>query len=248
MIFTDIKISNFMTYRIRDLIKWERLTGRSFASFDAGSEDDVVALLYASSGQDGSYTLEQYRRVYARSRHVMASELERLRSAGRVLAQYAAAGAAGGDEAAGGKEAGGGGLAEAAYALVAEGMDAGYLLDELPLWELRPLAEAFAERRRQEDERLKSMMEVWRLVAYWSVVPHVKRGSVKSPGALFRFPWEAAGREADGGKAIEEHGGEFRRLMEEGGGAWADVLAGGKGHGKKMTDEKEEARDGEADV
>ena len=233
-----------MTSKIGDLIKWERLSGRSFAAFDAASEDDVVMLLYVTSGQDGSYTLDEYRRVYERSRHVMTSEVERMRRAGKVMAQFAAGVApAGGtdDEAAGGD--GSARLADAAYALIADGMDAEYLLERLPLWELRPLAEAFAARRQADDEKMKSAMTVWRLMAYWSVVPHVKRGAVKSPEALFRFPWEAEAGKVDGKKAIDEHGEEFMRLMSEGGGRWAELAAGkGKGKDKEKTKEEEDGK------
>lgn len=200
-------------FKIRDLIKWERLTGRPFPSFDPTCRDDFDALLYATSGMDAGYTLDEFRAVVGRNPRLMGEESRRVERARRMMEQYAAAASANQNPDSPSRAVT---VAETAYALIAAGMDAAYLLEQLPVWEMPPLAEAFAARDEAEWSRFKSACEVWRLVAYFSVVPHVRRGAVKDARSLFRFPWEQQRTRRDALADIERHEAEFREFMATG--------------------------------
>lgn len=207
-------------FKIRDLIKWERLTGRPFPSFDPTCRDDFDALLYATSGMDAGYTLDEFRAVVGRNPRLMGEESRRVERARRMMEQYAAATSTFQNPdspiQSPNPQSRAVTVAETAYALIAAGMDAAYLLEQLPVWEMPPLAEAFAARDEAGWSRFKSACEVWRLVAYFSVVPHVMRGAVKDARSLFRFPWEQQRTRRDALADIERHAAEFREFMASG--------------------------------
>lgn len=204
-------------YKIKDLVFWERITGKSFVAFDVSSPGDYVALMYATSGKCEEYTLEEYSQAVGSNPKVAKAQARRMARLDKIAGQMKAtpAEAIGGND--GGKdgEASPGSLTETAYWLISEGFNAEYLLEKLPLWELPHVAKAYAAKRDGEFNLHKSTCETIRLAAWYSVLPHVKRGTVKKPTDMFLFPWELRDKKKNGQEALRKHQDEFKRFMED---------------------------------
>ena len=207
-------------FKIKDIIKWERLRGRGFHTFNIDDREDLAALLYVTSGQDGSCTLESFTRVMGSNAMLHRREMSRVSMSWQVLGQWSARvvpkDGSSDDTDRGEAQT----VAVEAYALIAAGADADYVLEKLPLWELPALAKAYAEQGKVEAERFKSSCEVWRMMAYVSVAPHVKRGSLKGARSLWSYPWDKQQETEDERTA---HEAEFRQFMAGGAALWSQL-------------------------
>lgn len=204
--------------KICNLIAWERLTGRPFPTFDPTCDDDITAWLYVTAGTSArSTTLDGYRAALASSPRVSRREYDRARRAAEWSRQWVAKESKADDAKDGKADGQPPTVAEAAYALIADGFDAAYLLQGLPYWELGDVARAFAAKRDRDEATWRASAEIWRTAAYAIVIPHVRRGTLKRPADLWRYPWEAEAKSRDAAADLKAHEDEFRRFMATGG-------------------------------
>jgi len=77
--------------------------------------------------------------------------------------------------------------------IVDGGIDAGYVMDRMELWEIPAILNAI-QKRKQEG------LEYKRLFTWMSMLPHLAQDSVCSPEKLLPFPWEVESE--DVGQAI----------------------------------------------
>lgn len=166
---------------LRTLIRWEQLRGKPYAAFDPADTDDLDALLYVRQlALDPAATppFGTWRRVLQNGR-IRARLLEALRREQEVQAQFTPRRQE--------TEAGGDGaqtMARLAAWLVAEGMDAGYVMDRMELADAEAFVSAFDDRRRQR-------LEAQRLWTWLGMLPHTGTKPFPHGAAdIYRFPWD----------------------------------------------------------
>lgn len=74
-------------------------------------------------------------------------------------------------------------IGELAYSLIAKGIDAHYIMNELSIIDLPYLIEAISRTKLKD-------MESQRLWTYLSILPHVDSSKLKSPKDIMPFPWD----------------------------------------------------------
>ena len=77
--------------------------------------------------------------------------------------------------------------------IVDGGIDAGYVMDRMELWEIPSILNAIQKRKQEK-------LEYTRLFTWMSMLPHLAQDSVSSPEKLLPFPWETESE--DVGQAI----------------------------------------------
>nr|DAD69819.1 MAG TPA: hypothetical protein [Siphoviridae sp. ctfYP22] len=77
--------------------------------------------------------------------------------------------------------------------IVDGGIDAGYVMDRMELWEIPSILNAIQKRKQEK-------LEYTRLFTWMSMLPHLAQDSVCSPEKLLPFPWETESE--DVGQAI----------------------------------------------
>lgn len=182
---------------IKALIRWEQLRGRSFNFFEPTDAEDVTALLYVYALAQGHFcTLEEFRMVVdskAPSIDELGKRLEREQAvANQFIAKVSQADEA--DEAGEPMT-----IQQVAAHLIAAGLSPRYVLEEMELCDLTALMQAVRDRRKDE-------LQSQRLWTFFSMLPHVGKGALKTPQDLFTFPWEveAERQEADAKKEEEK--------------------------------------------
>lgn len=195
---------------IAAIIRWERLTDRSFATLDLGDEDDVLRLLYCASKDaiESESTYEVFANAMRGSKRMLNAALRAINRHNAYIAQFQHAEPKGQSNAKNDNPERIGAIA--ARLIVQGGMSPDFVLNNMPLDDISVYAEALSEQFKREEESR-------RLWTFFSVLPHVKEGALKTVKDLYRFPWEeaeiASRAEADLAKLrATEH--EFREQLK----------------------------------
>lgn len=175
--------------KIKTYIRWEQLTGKPFQQFDPLNDNDHAALLYVRALERGAaqgYTLEEFRRTMVNSHlnNRQAEEAEREMAVQRQFIRNTTAAVNSQEEE--GEQAS---IATIASWLIAEGLDAHFVMEELEQQDLPNIVKAYEGKR-------KERMEADRLWTWLGMLPHIN--AKKFPNGvkdIIRFPWEAEDRQ-----------------------------------------------------
>lgn len=183
---------------IKALIRWEQLRGKSFNSFQTADAEDATALLYVYALAQGHFcTLDEFRMVVDANSQAVEQLSKRLTREQAVASQFTTDTPQGVD----GEQAQGEAmtLQQVAAHLIAAGLSPRYVLEEMELCDLPALMQAIKDKRKEE-------LQSQRLWTFFSMLPHVGKGALKTPQDLFTFPWEVGQehREADAKKEEEK--------------------------------------------
>ena len=169
----------FITMRltIKNIIKWERMRGKTFSEMSYANKEDVLTLLYVTSGKDNECTLSQYKEAVTRS-PILRKEIKEIEKESAILRQYE------GERAeTTGESKGNASVSEMAGLLAMAGIDTAYLMNEMRIDEIPVFMEAY-ERKRKEE------MEQQRINTWFTILPHVNTKKLRRPQDLYTFPWE----------------------------------------------------------
>lgn len=163
------------------MILWEQMTGRSFGEADFSDEEDVRRVQYCScvAYADEPFTYREFVAMLA-SRRVAASVAKAMARYNDFMAQFIPARDA---ARADGNAAGQPRMGQVAARLIAHGMDAHFVLDEMTVTDLPMYLEAI-------DDIFKQQEESRRLWTFYTIMPHVDTRKLRTPQHLCRFPWE----------------------------------------------------------
>lgn len=178
-------------------IRWEKMTDRPFTSLDYGNEEDLVRLCYcASIAADTTIDtpFKTYRKAFETSSKVSKATLQAIRRLNAFMSQFQTMKLDKDvkiDEITDEPE-----RIErvASYLIVTGGMDARYVLYDMPLEYISIFVEGVAERTRQQ-------MENERFWTWLLLKPHDAKNAYPTPKRLMTFPWE---REENASKAVSE--------------------------------------------
>lgn len=195
---------------IEAIIRWEQMTGRSFATIDLSEDRDMRHLLYcttvvgADNGPDSPVTFEIFERMlgngklYDRMRRELSARSE-------FVAQFVRRQKTQ-DAAESGPHQTGTIASIAARLIITGGMDAHFVMRELFVEDLPMYIEALNDRIHQE-------LESMRLWTYLQVLPHVNGKKISSPKKLFTFPWEKEEEERNARERIKRDEDQLRRFL-----------------------------------
>ena len=166
---------------LRAMTLWELMTGRSFSEVDFSDGEDVRKVPYCScvAYADEPFTYREFVTMLA-SRRVAASVAKAMARYNDFVSQFITARDAprtDGDAAPHPR------MGQIAARLIAHGMDARFVLDEMTVADLPIYLEAI-------DEIFKQQEESHRLWTFYSIMPHVDARKLRTPQHLCRFPWE----------------------------------------------------------
>lgn len=174
---------------VRDLLRYERLLGRSIFA----DEPDGATLIYCTTPEAYTrYTLEEWSRTTLGASAFMAEEAKELARELSALQQYSKVEAR--DERSEVREEPTANsqqpraLTDVVTELLTEGVvPADYLLERAELWELTIYIDATQRKRQQRLERE-------RLWSYMGLLPHIDSKKIKRPEDLIPFAWDEEAR------------------------------------------------------
>ena len=197
-----------MRLTLEALVRWEQLRGKPFGRMDYRDAGDVEALLYTTALCAGRVhtTFDLFRKVLPRRKEGDAMRAA-LMEAQRVLAQFQRERK---EQPAGKEEPADCLIGELAAWLVAQGMEARYVMKEMELCDLSLYVEAFRRRRHEE-------LEERRMWVYLQMLPHIDRKSLPDgERSLMLFPWERETMEAEQRNREKEDMRRFEAFMKQG--------------------------------
>lgn len=195
-------------FKIKTVIRWEQLRGKSFSLMDYADKDDVETLLYATTiciNEGQMYTLKEFRLTQANDK-VTAEMVKSLEREMSVLAQFQKnKGLPVSNSESDNSET----IGSIVSLLIMNGLEANYAYNEMELCDLPLFIEAY-ERKRKEQ------MESSRLWTYLSILPHVDGRKIPSPQELYAFPWEEKEMEEKAMQAIQEDADKLEAFFNRG--------------------------------
>ena len=179
---------------LRAVLLFEKLTARSFASFDIKDGENIPELIYClqrcESG-GSSMPFDAWCSVLD-SEEVALSLLSRLERTLENLAPLTpSVNSEGQDDDSEGLDF----TTIASMIIVEGGVDASYAMDRMELWEIPAILDAIHNRK-------KETLEYKRLFSWMVMLPHISKESACSPEKLLPFPWEVESK--DSGQEIFE--------------------------------------------
>lgn len=179
---------------LRAVLLFEKLTARSFASFDIKDGENIPELIYClqrcESG-GSSMPFDTWCSVLD-SEEVALSLLSRLECTLENLAPLTpSVNSEGQDDDSEGLDF----TTIASMIIVEGGVDASYVMDRMELWEIPAILNAIHNRK-------KETLEYKRLFSWMVMLPHISKESACSPEKLLPFPWEVEVK--DSGQEIFE--------------------------------------------
>ena len=176
----DIKIK----LTIKACCLFEQMTGKSF--FRCETTEDVIHMLYAMYvvTNDSTMSYQTFLSVLENKRVARALMVE-YNNICKFLEQMKLS-----EQINKYNEGGTGGEGEemnitklATSLIVLHGLDPGYVMEKMQIWEIIPYFECADSKRKMElvDKRF------W---TYLTILPHVDGKKIKSPESLFKFDWE----------------------------------------------------------
>lgn len=172
--------------KLKTLLRWEQLRSKPYATLDPADPADFEALLYVQALDAGTargHTLDTFRRTLQKAPQLYERQVDALRREMETIAQFIPATEPSSAEPPA-TDTPPAPLAETAAFLVAEGMDAHFVLEELEMPDIATFINAYRQRRQER-------MEASRLWTWLGILPHTgTRHFPNGPRDLFRFPWE----------------------------------------------------------
>lgn len=191
-------------------IRWEKMSDRPFTTLDYGDEEDLMRLCYcATIAADPTIdtTYAAYRKAFETSQKVSKATLQEIKRLNAFMSQFQTVKL---DQDVKIDE-----ITEeperiervASYLIVTGGMDAHYVLCDMPFEYIQLFVEGVAERTRQQ-------MENDRFWTWLLLKPHDVKNAYPDPRQLMTFPWEKASIEAEAARNIERHKEEINAFFE----------------------------------
>lgn len=163
-----------MRLTLKNIIRWEQLMNLSFSMVDFNNEKHTAALIYIATEQPVTFDIFM-KTIFSKGyKQEALSLIKELKRTNQFLPQRESKKGASQEEQTIGK---------LAYSLIAKGIDAHYVMNELSIIDLPYLIEALSDKEKQD-------MESQRLWTYLSILPHIDSSKLKSPKDIMPFPWD----------------------------------------------------------
>ena len=166
---------------IKAIIRTEQLIGKPFSEIDYQNEHEVYSLLYCTILVNNNLliTFEEFKEI-AGNKKQFSTMIKELESINKIISQFQTEKETPNTES-GEKEPQY--LRNIAAALIANGINASFVMNEMEIPDIHYFAKAIEQNKKEE-------MEAGRLWTYLSILPHVDTKKMKSAQDLMLFPWE----------------------------------------------------------
>lgn len=188
-----------MKITLKDIIRWEQLTGKSFFNIDYSNEDDLEYLLYVCDNSE--VTFDTFKEVF-KSRKVVDKMLKDLNRYLAISSQFMLK-----------QEDGKSGEKDTRYMkdvvsfIIVSGVDPHFVMEEMELQDLPPIVKALETKRRIS-------LEDKRTFTYLTMLPHIDTSKLKNGMEdILSFPWDSEKPTAEKQPVMSEE--EFDRIMEQ---------------------------------
>ena len=195
-----------MKLTIKSIIYWEMLKGRPFASFSQSSKNDIDSMLYSIYICTGgiSCTESVFKRTLENPKTAMKMYKDfffLMEIMSQFQYQKRGSETAVKDEAES--------ILHIAAFLIAEGMDAAYVMNEMQMHEIPIFLEAYADKRKEH-------MENKRMWTYLTILPHLTKPLEGGSSSLVSFPWEEQEAQENKKRQDERDIETFNQFMKKG--------------------------------
>lgn len=181
---------------LKAICLFEGLRNKSYQEIRMDEEEDVVAFLYAMNigGKGEECTLREMREVL-KSKAVFQSMKKQLEMEMEMAEQVRISCeevAASIDEESQKPHR----VSDIAHMIIANGIDAHYVMYEMGIWELPSMVMAIENKKRED-------VEMQRLLTYYTIMPHIDISRAKAIKDIIPLPWEID-KTAESAEEIEE--------------------------------------------
>ena len=183
-----------MRLTIKSIIRWEQLSSKPFTDIDITSESDIETLLYCTSEMNVPF--DTYKGIFE-SPKIVKKKISDLVSYMSVYAQFVPKSDDKGENQY---------IRDIASSLIASGIDAHFVFEELELQDLPIITKAIEERKKED-------MESKRLFTYLTILPHIDSSKLPNGAKdLLPFPWDEEIKEETPTPPTEE---EYNNYVEQ---------------------------------
>jgi hypothetical protein len=191
--------SFYMKITLKDIIRWEQLTGKSFFNIDYSDEDDLEYLLYVCDHSE--VTFGTFKEVF-KNRKVVDKMLGEFNRYLALSSQFMP-----------GQDDGKGGEKDTRYMkdivsfIIVSGVDPHFVMEEMELQDLPLIVKALETKRRIS-------LEDKRTFTYLTMLPHMDTSKLKNGMEdILSFPWDNEKPKVQKQPVMSEE--EFDRIMEQ---------------------------------
>ena len=187
--------------KIKNIIRYEQLSGKSFSDFDSSNENDVITLLYCI--ELPKETFEVYKKTAKVAEKALFNEIKKINDEMVLINQFSTVQS---DESTAESDTKKHEMvSNIVAALIYGGLDAHFVMEEMEIADL-PLFIKGLETKKKEK------LENWRLWTFFTVLPHVGKG-ISKPQDLIKFTWEEDTEKQEAAKTLEDSKDLFDAFM-----------------------------------
>lgn len=187
---------------MKAIIRVEQLLGKSFNSINYDNEKEIMALLYCCvlENNDVRMTLEEFKDIFSVDKH-LKSAIRKFEHESKITAQFTHK-----SEKVSDNEQETGYVSELISALIFEGLDPDYVLNQMELSDIPFMVKAYEKKR-------KESMEESRLWTFYTILPHIDTKKIKKPSDIITFPWEIEQQEEEDQELIQRNEELFQAFI-----------------------------------
>ncbi|MDR2057636.1 MAG: hypothetical protein LBP83_05035 [Dysgonamonadaceae bacterium] len=193
-----------MKLTIRAIIKWEQLNRKPFASMNYADANDIASLFYTCTQSDeAGISLSEFKKnLTDESLKEMIKNFEKQTA---IASQFQAVSKKKIEES---KDSDPVYIKDLVPALVMNGLDVHFALDEMELYDIPIYLKAY-------DQKIRRELESSRLWAFIQVSPHLSK-KIKTPKDLYPFGWEIEEQKEQSKEELEKGMSVFEAFMNSG--------------------------------
>jgi len=191
--------------KIKNIIRYEQLTDKSFSAFDSTNEDEVLALLYCIELPE--QTFEVFKRTTATAKRALESYLKKVNGYMEFISQFFSETKKKTDEANSDNKKPEK-VTDLISILLFSGIDTRYVMEEMEIQDL-PMFIGGLEKKKRAD------LENDRLWTFYHILPQVGKGITK-PQDMCPFPWEEKEIEQSAKEDIERNAEKYNDFIKNG--------------------------------
>jgi len=187
-----------MKITLKNIIRWEQITGKSFFDMDYSSEEDIQYLLYVCDNSD--VTFDVFKEVF-KNKKVVREMIKGISKYLTVSSQFMPK-----SEDSKGDGDNKGCMKDIISFLIVSGIDPHFVMEEMEIQDLPLLAKSLETKRRTE-------LEDKRTFTFLTMLPHMDTSKLKNGVEdILSFPWDNEEEEEKTEVMSEE---EFEKIMNQ---------------------------------
>jgi hypothetical protein len=185
--------------KIKNIIRYEQLSGKSFSDFDSNDENDVITLLYCIELPKEAF--EVYKKTAKVAEKALFNEIKKINDEMILINQFSSVKLEESNTVTESDAKKHEMVSNIASTLVYGGLDAHYVMEEMEIADLPIFVKGLENKKKEE-------LENCRLWTFFNILPHVGKG-IKEPQDLIKFPWEKSEKEPENAEDGENIFKEF---------------------------------------